>query len=541
MMPQHRTRAPRIAAWMLLIGWSASCTPLGQDVAVDDYIAAAARAGAPTTMVATVPATTSAPAPPAGPLAVTVQEAVLMALTHNRALAVQRLGPAIRQTYARQERAIFDPVISAEGSAGKARDKGPARTGGVTTTEADTYAGQVGAEVFLPTGTTIALAGATEILDSSMYSDQAATTRVGLSVTQALLRGAGVRVNLVRLRQARLDTLASEYELRAFAEALLAEVESAYWDYALAARQIEIYTQSLDLADKQLDEIVERVKVGKLAPTELAAAQAEVALRKEGLINARSALDTQRLRLLRLLNPSGRPLWGRQVALRNAPAAPEIKLDDVEQHVRVGLRMRADLNQARLGVRRGDLEVVKTRNGLLPKMDLFVTLGKSGYAQSFGRSVAEMDDSAFDALVGLRFEYPPANRDARARHSRAVLTRRQSAEALDNLAQLVQVDVRSAFIEVRRAGEQIAATAATRKLQAEKLRVETEKFRVGKSTSLLVGQAQRDLLTSQIAEIEAVVTHLKALVDLHRLEGSLLERRGVAAPGREPADPNGAP
>jgi outer membrane protein TolC len=75
---------------------------------------------------------------------------------------------------------------------------------------------------------------------------------------------------------------------------------------------------------------------------------------------------------------------------------------------------------------------------------------------------------------------------------------------------------------------------ATRRLQEEKLRVETEKFRLGKSTSLLVGQAQRDLLVSQIEELQTVISHLKSFVDLYRLEGSLLERRGIAGPGREP-------
>jgi outer membrane protein TolC len=82
--------------------------------------------------------------------------------------------------------------------------------------------------------------------------------------------------------------------------------------------------------------------------------------------------------------------------------------------------------------------------------------------------------------------------------------------------------------------EQITATAATRKFQEEKLRVETEKFRVGKSTSLLVAQAQRDLVVSQIAEIRAVANYFKALVALYRLEGSLLPRRGLSAPGADP-------
>ncbi len=101
----------------------------------------------------------------------------------------------------------------------------------------------------------------------------------------------------------------------------------------------------------------------------------------------------------------------------------------------------------------------------------------------------------------------------------------------------VELDVRTAFIEVNRTREQISATAATRKFQAEKLRAETEKFRVGRSTSLLVAQVQRDLLFSQIAEVRGVANYLKALVELYRLEGSLLERRGISAPGREPVEP----
>lgn len=127
----------------------------------------------------------------------------------------------------------------------------------------------------------------------------------------------------------------------------------------------------------------------------------------------------------------------------------------------------------------------------------------------------------------------PVNRQARAEHRRALLSRDQAEEALENLARLVQVDVRSAHIEVVRAREQVAATAATRALQEEKARIEKEKFRVGKSTSLLVAQAQRDLLSSRISEVQAVTNYLKSLISLYRLEGSLLERRGIRvnAPG----------
>ena len=144
--------------------------------------------------------------------------------------------------------------------------------------------------------------------------------------------------------------------------------------------------------------------------------------------------------------------------------------------------------------------------------------------------------TAMTRWSGSTIEYPPLNRGAQARHLRAVLTRQQAREAIDNLSQLIEVDVRTAYLEIARSQEQVAATAATRKLQEEKLRSETEKFRLGKSTSLLVAQAQRDLVSSQIAEVQAVVNYLQSFVEMYRQEGSLLERRGIAGPGREPVE-----
>jgi outer membrane protein TolC len=317
----------------------------------------------------------------------------------------------------------------------------------------------------------------------------------------------------------------------------VAQVERTYWDYALARRQIEIFKESLKIARQQLRETKELIAVGRVARAELAAVQAEVAAQEQGLINARSDTESIRLQLLRLLNPPGAGLWKRKVELIHQPTLPEIKLDDVELHVRVSMGMRPILNEARLGVMRGDLQLVKTKNGLLPLLDLFINLGKSGYADSFGKSVSDLDGDSYDALAGLQLQYPIFNRDAKARHQRALLSRDQAEKALENLSQLVEVDVRTAYIEVNRAKQQIAASSATRMFNEEKLRTENEKFRVGKSTSFLVAQAQRDHLVSRIAEVQAVANYLIALVDLYLNDGSLLVRRGISAPGREPVKP----
>jgi outer membrane protein TolC len=276
-----------------------------------------------------------------------------------------------------------------------------------------------------------------------LYSDTFTANRLGLTVTQALLRGLDVQANMARVNQARFDTLISQYELRGFTEILLEQVESKFWDHALAQRQIEIYTDSLNLAEKQMAETQERIKIGDLAETELAAAQAEVALGRENLINARSALARERLDLLRLLNPSGSMDWNRQILLHYETSPPDVELNDVEEHVQVAMRMRPDLNQARLEIQRGDLEVVRTKNGLLPKMDMFISFGKTGYADTFNRALDDMDEDRYDVTWGLVLEGAPLNRGERARYSRAVLGRQQLRRALENLSQLIQVDVRA--------------------------------------------------------------------------------------------------
>lgn len=469
------------------------------------------------------------------PLTIGIQDSILMAMENNRSLIVERMNPQISQTYEKEQRAVFDPVLGVDVSPRRTVADRLSRAGSSTESQiVDSITGSVSLDKYFSSGTNLELLGTTSYTDSSLYSDTFTSNRLGITVTQALLQGMDVRANMASVHQAEIDTLISEYELRGYTEVLLEEVELQFWDYALAQKQIDIYTDSLNLAEQQMADVEERIKIGKLAEMELAAAQAEVALRRENLINARSDLAKERLNLLRLLNPSPEINWDRDIVLRYQTSLPEIELTDVEQHVQVAMKMRPDLNQARLQIRQGDLEVVKTKNGLLPKLDAFITYGKSGYADSFDRSLQNLDQKSYDVSFGLTFVYPPFNQAARARYTRAVLSRQQMQKALDNLTQLVQVDVRSAYIEVTRTREQITATEATRKFQEEKLRAETEKFKVGKSTSLLVAQAQRDLVASQIAEIESFANYLKALVSLFQLEGTLLQRRGISTPSSEP-------
>jgi len=504
-------------------------------IPADDRPAETRPATQPATAAGTMPA--AAQRAEGEPLAISVQDAILIALEQNPSLRAQRLTLLISRTSEEDQRAAFDPTLSGQISGGRNDQRTNVENHTSPVSSSDSMNAQATIQQYFPTGTTIAANGTVNYSTASFYTDSTLlSAQGGLTVTQSLLRGADYQANLASLRQSQIDTKVSQYELRGFAESLLADVESTYWDYALAARQIEIFDASLKVAQDQLDQTGELIRVGRLAESERAAAEAEVALRKEDLINAHATLATTRLHLLQLLSPPApgkrtSQFWTRVVTLKDAPFVPTGTLDDVDSHMNVALALRPDLNQARLQIQRDELDVVRTKNGLLPKMDLFVTLGKTGYAQSFSGSFADLDGPNYSALAGVSMSYPLGDRAPRADYRRATLNKEQANESLDNLTELAQVDVRTAHVEARRAHEQIAATTVTRIAQETAFKTESEKLRVGRSTSLLVSQTHRDLLQAQINEVSAVTTYLKDLVALYRLEGSLLARRHIEAPG----------
>ena len=452
-----------------------------------------------------------------------------MALENNPSLRVQRLNPDLVRTREDAARSAFDPALS--GGISRRRQEAPERilkSGSTSDAPAtvDHTAADASLSATLPTGTRVELGGQTGI---DHPGNNSTVSRAGLDVIQPLLNGFGTGPNLVTLRQARLDTRISVHELRAFILDFVAGVEKAAWDNVLAQSQLEVYRESLRLAEQQLTETRERIRVGKLAQLEEVGAEAEVALRREGLIDAESLRATTGLRLMRLLSPPPDP-WQATLCIVDEPVPPSQGLEAVAGFVATALAQRPDVNQARLAMERGDLELVRTRNGLLPRLDLFVTLGRSGYAASFQDSTQGEDGSGYDTLVGVRLDYPLINRNARAAHRRATLDRLQAEMALTNLCQLAQEDVRSAWVEAERTRAQVAATRATQALQQRKLEAETTKFREGKSTSLLVAQAERDFLTSRLDVIRANVAAITARTELYRRDGTLLARRGLAVP-----------
>ncbi len=452
-----------------------------------------------------------------------IEKAIMLALTHNQELRVEELTPQITATFEQLERGNFDAEIFAESQVGREDSVEP---GDDSIIRSDNSNISVGMRKFNPTGTTLELS-LSQIRNNDSDDDEEQVARLGLTVTQALLRGFGPAVNLVVVEQAHTQTLASKDQLRGFSETLLAETETAYWNYVLALEEIAIFQASLDVVRKQRKDIESRIEVGILPEIEVAAAKAEEALRIQALLDARSHSEATRLRLISFMTPDPDNYRIKKVIPSSDPRLSPIPLNDLDERLALAEEKRADLREATRLVEVNQLETIVTRNGLLPRLDLFITLGKSGYADSFSDSFRNMSHEGYDLSAGLSLSYKLGNRPAKVQHRAAQLNHQQARMAVQNLRHLAHLDVHMAYNEVEQIRQQIEATRTTRHFQEQSFQAEQERFNVGSSTALLVAQAQRDLLEARIAEIEAIVNYRIALVNLYLAEGSLLERRGV--------------
>ena len=473
--------------------------------------------------------------PVEGEIALSVEEAVALALQHNPELTSERQAPIVAGSFEQVERARFDPTLFGEVGASRALTQQQFDNTNETldiTNERQNLA--LGLRQTLPTGTDLELAISQDRSESNRSPTQSGA-EVGLTVTQALLRGFGIANNLVALRQARTDVAASAYQLRGFVSALVADVERLYWDYVGARERIRILEASKALAERQVEATRTRIEVGAQPRTELAAVRAEAARREQALIDGRAAAEQLQADLLQLLSPPGEPAWQRSLQPRSGPEVEAGAIPEAGEHIALAERRRAELNEARLLLARNELETVATRNGLLPRLDLFITMGQTGFAESFGDAWQRVEDrDTYNLSAALQFEYPLGNRAARAEDRRAGAETRRAEESLRNLTSLVRAEVAKAVREVERSAAQIEASAATLALQEQTLEAEQARLEVGRSTSLLVAQAQRDLLQAQLDRADAFIAYRKALIALYRLDGSLLTRRLIDAPGAEP-------
>jgi outer membrane protein TolC len=476
--------------------------------------------------------------PPGGVLQLSLDEAVARALENNADIAVERYNPELSAQGVISAQGYYDPYLYANLSKTSTDTKGTSALSGGTTVNTKSDVWNFGLGIPIQTGANFTLGFNNNKRDTNnQFStfNPVYNSSLNIGLTQPLLKNFKIDGPRQALRVARKNREMSDVSFRQSVINTVATVKGYYYVLLYSIDNLAAAKKSLDLAQKLLDENNIRVKVGTMAPLDVISAQSEVAAREEGVIVAENALANAEDNLKRAIFPANDPaMWSTKVVPSDRPSAEPVPVN-IEAAVRSALENRTDVVSARKNLEKADINLDYTRNQLLPQLDLVANYGGTGAGgtqirDANGPIVPPIPGGYGDALsdvfgadyptwtLGFNISYAIPNRSAKASAASARLTKDQLLASYRRLELQVAAEVRTAGRAVESGFKRVASTQAARRLAAERLDAEEKKFQAGMSTNFLVTQAQRDLATAEVSELQAVADYRTSVVNFQRVQ-----------------------
>ena len=437
----------------------------------------------------------------------------------------------------------FDPSLSFNFSFD--RNVSPLNTtvvAGVPTVVTDSLAWSTSYAQLLPEGSSY-FAGVSVIrqltTQQHLRFNPAFITRFTSGFNQPLLNGRGFIPNMRFVYVAENNLKTSEQIFRLQVTTTLAQVEDAYWDLAGFREAVLVAEGSLTVAKDLYDNNDRRYRAGVAAGLDLVTAQAQVAAAQRDLVVARTNFQMAETQLKNMLSKRMDPvLDAAEIETTDPlPMPQERDVPLLEDALQSAMTRRPDLLQVETDVQNEVIAGRFTRNAMLPQLSTFGLYAGSGLQGNalLGASSAGSLGSVNQALGAAFPEYGSGvsyfmylgNRSAQADGLRSQLEANQTQVNLQRSRQQINLEVRQAITGLLQGHSQVEAAHEAADLARQVLEAERKKLDAGISTPYDVVLRDRDFVAARQAEITAMSGYAKALVEMQRAAGLLLERNNI--------------
>jgi outer membrane protein TolC len=479
-----------------------------------------------------------------------------LALARNLNLHVGRYDIAIANSNVRGRGGIFDPTLWANIDFDSTKSPTSTLLEGANIVESDNMRFGIGVYQLLPSGTELGLSWSSlrgETNSEFFFLNPRWDANLNITLTQPLLNGFGsiVTRSQIIIAENLRDQATVGFEVQIIR--LLADVELAYWEVVATREAIAVGEQSLELAERLLEETRQRVEVGTSAPIDLVQSEATVATRKQELIYAYNAADNAEDSLKALLGFDQPHEWQVRIDATDSYNVEPIQAD-LEESIAIALRERPAIIRQELEMERLNHNVRVARNVAMPRLDLTGSYGWGGVSgtgtiedpdtgepitirEGWGDAAQQVFEFDFPRwTLGLNYSIPIGNHYAKEQLAATRYQRDRSATELAALKQEITRQVRFAVRALDDGAAAIDAAVASSRLAARNLEAEQTKFNNGLSTNFQVSEIQRALADAQFSEIRARVAYRKAIATYFASTGTFLEAKHVEITDNEPSD-----
>jgi outer membrane protein TolC len=470
---------------------------------------------------------------------ISLADAALQALKNNLDIHISRQTKESRLADITVEQAKFDPTLSVNGQYN--RTVNPLNrpvfgaTGnnltGIRAFDQRTESVTLDATTNLITGGNVDLnysptrTNVNQNLATGFLFNPSYTGGLVLTLTQPLLRNAGIDVTKTFIRVAQNTATVEEHVFRDRVLTVLATVEQTYWEVVFANENLKVTEAAMKAAQELLSTNRAKAKAGIMSIVDILQAEAAVASRVEQVLVADKTIRDQEDQLRRLLNPAEEDL---RQDLRLTPLdQPVVTLEPIslQEAIDIAIEQRPEIVQAKKNIETSDLNTKFAKNQILPTLSFQGTMGMAGLGKDYSDSVNNnFSGNYYNYGAGLVLSYPLGNRSAWSTYNKRQLEEKNAEASLVSVRQQIIVGVREAVRRVQTDFKRIETTRSARIMAEKQLQAEQERLKVGLSTTRFVLDFQRDLATAQGNELRATVDYNKSLSNLARHKATTLDR-----------------
>jgi len=451
---------------------------------------------------------------------VTIADVRAKALANNLELKVVQIDPSIARARVSEEEAKFEAVFYTNYT----RNENNLLTDLAEGNAIASDSGDMGVRFPLATGGEMTVGGLFNRTDPTVPGINNSDVWQGgmqFSISQPLLRNAGIETNTASIRIARLQSQIAEARTKLEAIRVLANADRAYWSLYAAWKELEVRQEQYKLAMAQLEQARNRVNAGDVAEIEVIRAESGVGRTVEAIIVADNQLRLRIRDLKRIMNDPALPIDSPTAVTPGTQPNPlGLKLDGETLSSRA-VADRMEMLELELQLAADATTIDVRRNQALPLFVVDYQYQMLGRNTSFGSSFSDIGDED-QYVLRARAEIPIGNEAARSRISQAVLQRLQRLATRDQRALVIRQEVLNALDNLENAWRRILAARLEVVLAARTAQAEARQFEVGLRTSTDVLDANSRLADAQSREVAALAGWQIALVDLAFATGTLL-------------------
>lgn len=469
---------------------------------------------------AQTPATADVPAAGAQAAPLALDDAVTQALRKNFAISIQRLPVEQARDSVVIDQSNFFPTLnlSSEKSAYKDATQSlisSAYSQGLTTTAsvADTLitGGTVTADYSLQRQFSNP---AFELLNPVYLGN------VSITVSQPLLQGAGTDYNGAAVERARLGVKIASLNLKSAVLTVIYNTQTAYFNLLFAREQYKVGQDTLKLAQQLLDENTIKRKSGVLTDLDVLQAKVGVATARSQLITFEQTVQNSEDALLQ-------DLGERQFRSAVGPVDfPAVGNTDVSFDVSYKLARDNGPSLAIVDamIEQFKLDALKAKRDALPAFAVNGGLGYNSAQDDYYAAANHLwNGNGYNWQAGFTLSIPWGMAANRALYRQAMANVRSEQLTEEQTDQQLTVQVRSAIRAVQSNLESVRAATEEEELSEKQYELQKAELDAGLATSYDVLQAQNQLESARVSELQAKVNLRDAVADLRFLEGSSLE------------------